>query len=257
MNKDFSQKNYSSRRSAQRGRGWWVLLLVLIVALLAGAGYFVYQYKKQPERMPAMTSFFAALQHWFTDRKHQGVTPVKKLSENEETAPEPIHFEFYTTLTNTRAPVTASPVVAEKPAEKAPTKIEVAHENSSPPHSNHLSRERERSTRVSAAGEGAENLPSPLFNASELEQDFSKHLHQRHHFIVQVGAFNNLESATRYQHLLIEEGVRTKVEKTEMNGKSVYRVQSAGFASKEQAQQFQQQLQRKGINSLIKKIEQS
>jgi|GEM_PF-3083606 hypothetical protein len=111
MSREFAKKRYSEKRSAQQG--WRRTIFVFIfLLLLSGIGFGIYHYKNQ----------FSLLANWFSERKNhlqQGMTKVKQLTVNKKAEPEPIHFEFYTTLPNMQVKPSVPPVEDSKRIAKA------------------------------------------------------------------------------------------------------------------------------------------
>lgn len=144
MRSDYSQRGKSGKRSGQRLRGRWVLLIVLLLCLLGVLGYYIFQQKKHPEQFPMATAFFTSVKSWFSEHKqqlHQNIESVKQMTKNQETPPEQIHFDFYTALPAMQMPAS----MAAK--ENEPAAVKPAKERA-------------------------------LFDPAELEEDFSKQMMQ-------------------------------------------------------------------------------
>jgi len=82
-----------------------VLLSVVLVSLMSGLGFFVYQVRRQPDQFPLIASGVQRVADWVAARKthmSEKLEKVGRMAANKEAnnAEQQVHFEFYTALPN-------------------------------------------------------------------------------------------------------------------------------------------------------------
>ena len=123
MNNQFSRNGYKTKKKSgspkQPNLNWYRLAILLLgLAVVTGGSIVGYQYHKYPKRFPALVAFSERVNIWWVERKARietkmtKVALVKPKSKHKSSAPEPVHFEFYTMLPNVGAAV---PVAEAKP----------------------------------------------------------------------------------------------------------------------------------------------
>jgi cell division protein FtsN len=231
MDMDFKRKKLAESRQGKNHLRW---LLVTLIIIGAGAGFFVYQYKHEQS---LFAPYFMQMREWIAEHKPhlQNKLVVKPVVKNKQQAanaheePE-IHFEFYNTLPTMQVNVAAA--IAD----------------------NRNSNEKNKPTPASIPPAHAKTAPANIVSAADLEQELSKHILQNT-YVLQLGLFRSQSAAIHYRDTVDTDGLQADIVRTADN--KYFRVQLGPFANKIDAKLAQLRLQKKGVNTLVRPVAES
>lgn len=222
----------------------WVLALLIIFFVILAVGAFSYEKKKlnlasNKETFQAIKSEAKA---FFSSKKPVLHQPT--LAENALSTLPQVQFEFYEALTQGEPDrikkETARQLTLNSQQATVPRK-----------HSSTL----ESASRVASA-EKSTSAVAPtqkIFNADDLSLSIATEV-SKSRFLIQLGTFNNYETAKRFLLALKQAGVNAKIIETKMAGKILFNVQSGPFGTDEEARKTARLYERRGIVSTIQEV---
>lgn len=225
------RRNYTVKQQKKRAGHSVVLLGIFIIAFASGISFL--QYKYHFINVYLIANYAERARTWMSEHKvhlNANIQKVKQFASNQDEPEQPVHFEFYKTLTSADM-TTAEPVVSDVLPVSAKKTDNIAI----------------KPTKSPAA------LPASIVSASDLENDLSQEV-SVDNYVIQAGVFKNASGAEQFKRSLLAIGFTAKVIKMTNADKEIYRVQLGPYNNKTQAKVAQQRLQRKGLQSTIRKI---
>lgn len=169
-----------------------------------------------------VSSAYAHLNDWLHDRNtrlQKNIVKVKQLATKNKDEHQEIHFEFYTVLPNMKVPVKSE----EKPLIEA--------------------------NKVAPSIFDAGKLQDALKEEVEIKEPVSNGK-----YILQVGAFKNIDGAEKFCETFLTSGFAARITAAETAKGKIYNVQVGPFTTRNQAVLAQHQLQKKNINGIIRNL---
>lgn len=225
MTKDFKIQPENTSGLSPQGMGW--MLGGIAAGLLAGLALYNLSNNSNADSIPAPPATTettspppaATADSSMADKPETGKTTLKDMPETEEQLSGDPIFSYHAVLPQMEV---ALPTSVQEAASKAERKQKTASGSD---------------TKKTASSTEAKTSPTTPVKISKANG-------------FQLGAYKNESQAAKFRSRLSSKGLNTRIEKTEVNGQTIYRVRIGPAADQKMLDKWQQTLSGMGISPM-------